>query len=121
MVDQPKAGDLRHFVHFQKRGDVEDGLGGVIPGTGSFETVFSAAAKITPARGGSEKIIAGRLAGLQTYYCTFRSHPAARLVDTSWQVLDARTGKAYQIKSPSSDYDQRNAYLDMLIDDGSVT
>ncbi|UGX87119.1 phage head completion protein [Phyllobacterium meliloti] len=121
MPKKPGAGDLKYLFSFQKRGDVDDGFGGVIVGTGPFATVFEAAARLIPMRG-SETVIAGRLNGKQPYSCTFRgSHAMARTVNNAWQLVDARTGKIYQVFSPTVDNDQNNAFLDMIIQEGAVT
>lgn len=121
MVSRVNSGDLRHLLSFQRKGDADDGFGTIIPGAGPFAEVFHAVARLTPLRGGTETIVAGRLAGVQPYTCTFRSHPAARDATTDWRIVDLRTNKIYQVKSPISDPDQKNAYLDMLIQEGAVT
>lgn len=120
MATKPGAGDLRGLYSFQKKGDVDDGFGNVTPGAGPFEQVFKAAGELKPLRGG-ETVMAGRLLGQQTYALTFRSHPQARTVTTDWRVVDVRTNKMYQIKSPASDSTQKNSFLDMLVQEGVVT
>jgi hypothetical protein len=95
-------------------------MGSIIPGIGPYETKFTAAARLTPARG-SETIVAGRLAGKQPFYCTIRSSVLARTIETNWQAVDARSGTVYAIRSPVSDADQKNAYLDMIIEEGPIT
>lgn len=121
MAKQPQAGDLRGLYSFQKRGDLDDGFGTIVPGAGPFAEVFKAAGSLLPARGGSEAITAGRLAGRQVYYFTFRSHVLARTVTTDWQIVDVRTAKIYKIKSPASDATQKSAYLDILVEEGAIT
>lgn len=118
MAKQPGAGDLRGRFDFQKHSIADDGFGN--PTVGEFQTVFSAAGRLIPLRGG-ETVLAGRLLGQQTYALSIRSSIQARTVTTDWRVIDARTGRIYQIKSPASDADQKNAYLDMLVQEGAVT
>ena len=116
---QPTAGELRGLYSFQRKTDVDDGFGTVVPGAGPFAEVFKAAGKLAPLRG-SESVVAGRLAGNQPYVLQIRSHAAARTITTDWQVVDVRSGAVYRVKSPISDADMKNAYLDMLVAAGPV-
>lgn len=117
---QPTAGELRGLYSFQRKTDVDDGFGTVVPGAGPFAEVFKSAGAMTPMRG-SEAVVAGRLAGIQPYVLRIRSNADARLVTTDWRVVDVRTSRVYQIQSPTSDADMKNAYLDMLVQEGAVT
>lgn len=119
MAKQPNSGDLHGLYSFQKRGDGNDGLGGIFPGQGPFAEVFKSAGRLVPLTG-SETIIAGRLEGRQPYRLTIRSHAAARTIDASWHIVDVRTGKGYYVKSPISDADMHNQWLDMLVQEGGV-
>ncbi len=119
---KPTAGELRGLFSFQQRGAGNDGFPGSpdIPGTGPMTEVFKSAGRLTPMRGG-EGITAGRLEGRQPYFLTFRSHTLARTIDTSWQVVDVRNNnKVYHVKSPISDADMHNQWLDMLVQEGGV-
>lgn len=117
MSNLAHTGALRNLLHFQKRGDGDDGYGNTIPESGPFATVFTAAAQLIPLRG-SETVISARLTGVQPFACTIRQFAAALDVTASWQAIDARTGTVYQIKSPPSDPDNKHAWLDMLLETG---
>lgn len=121
------AGELRYSLGFQKKGDADDGYGGVIPGAGPFETQFIAAAFLKPLHGG-EEVMAGRLAGTQTFVCRIRSSIASCAVTTAWRAVDAHAGDdengdpkiIYQVKSPPSDPDGKRVWLEMIVEVGTA-
>jgi hypothetical protein len=110
------AGPLRDRLEFQQRTTSDDGFGNTV--TGPFATVFTAAAQLTPLRGG-ETVMASRLQGMQPLVCRIRSSVASRAVTTAWQVMD-RNGVVYQVKSPPADPDGKRAWLEFLIEKGPV-
>lgn len=114
-----RAGALRDYLDFQRRGDLDNGWGDTTPGAGDWETVFSAYAAMRPLRG-SEAVMADRLGGVQPYVVTIRQHDAALQVTTAWRVVDARTGRSFAIVSPLADPDGRNAWLEFLVREGVV-
>lgn len=113
------SGALRSFIHLQKRGEVDDGFGNMVPG-GPFETQFSVYANFRSLlRGtatGVENVFADRLQGNQPFVVTVRKTAAFDDVTTAWRVADARSEdvegkflKVYNIKSPPTD--STNGYM----------
>ena len=116
-----RAGALRERLHFQKRGDLEDGWGGVTPGAGPFETVFTVSAGMRPRTGG-EEVTAARLAGRQPYVVTVRNSSQTRQVTTAWQLVDARNeNRVFAITSPLADPDGKNQWLEFLAVEGEAS
>lgn len=113
-----RAGALRERLHFQQRGDGDDGMGGGIPGAGPFATVHTVSADMRP-RTGSEAVTAARLAGRQPYIVTVRWSRQMLDVTTAWQILDARNpNRVLNILSPLVDPDGRNRWLEFLAEEG---
>lgn len=116
------SGALRSFIHFQQRGEVDDGFGNQVPG-GEFVTKFSAYANLRPLLRGSslgvEDVFADRLQGNQPYVVTVRNQSALKEVTTAWRLVDARSlvgpeedgvyNKIYNVKSPP--VDSTNGYM----------
>jgi head-tail adaptor len=115
------GGALRSFIHFQNRGEVDDGFGNMVPG-GPFVTQFSAYANFRPLLRGSasgvEDVFADRLQGNQPYIITVRNQAALQEVTIAWRIVDARSlidedeqtyKKVYNIKSPP--VDSTNGYM----------
>ena len=116
-----RAGALRERMHFQKRGDLDDGWGGVTPGAGPFETVFTVSAGMRPRTGG-EEVTAARLAGRQPYVVTVRNSSQTRAVSTAWQLVDARNEtRVFAITSPLADPDGKNQWLEFIAVEGGVS
>ncbi|MBY3255577.1 head-tail adaptor protein [Rhizobium laguerreae] len=112
------AGNLRSKLHFQKRGQSDDGYGGTV--VGEYSTVFTDAAEIIP-RMGTETVMASRLQGVQPFTIRVRSSTQTRELDATWRALDARTTTVYSIVSPPTNLDQKNAYIEMLATTGVQT
>ncbi|MBY3333749.1 head-tail adaptor protein [Rhizobium laguerreae] len=112
------AGNLRSKLHFQKRGQSDDGFGNTV--TGEFETVFTDAAEIIP-RMGTETVMASRLQGVQPFTIRVRSSTQTRELDATWRAIDARSAAVYSIVSPPTNLDQKNAYIEMLATTGVQT
>ena len=110
------AGKLRSKLHFQKRGQSDDGFGNAV--TGEFETIFTDAAEIIP-RMGNETVMASRLQGAQPVTIRVRSSTLTRVLNATWRAIDARNATVYSIVSPTSDLDQKAAYIEMLATVGS--
>ena len=88
------TGALRSFIIFQKRDEVDDGFGNLVPG-GPFKTQFSAYANLRPLLRGSavgvEDVFADRLQGNQPYVVTVRKHAALNAVTSAWRIVDVRS------------------------------
>jgi head-tail adaptor len=112
------AGKMRERLEFQKREMVDDGFGNEV--AGDFVTVFTDAAELIPLKGG-EPVIAARLSGVQPFIVRVRSSTATRDVTTAWRAIDARNApRIFNITSVAN-YDQKNAYLDMMATQGVAT
>jgi len=109
---------MRQRLHFQKRSIIDDGFGNEV--AGPFVTVFTTAAELIPLRGG-EPVQASRLVGVQPYTVRIRSCVAARDVTTSWRIVDARNAARVMNIRTVTNPDQKNAWLDLLVDDGVAT
>lgn len=119
MANHSRSGDLRQSLEFQKCTDLDDGWGQVTPGAGPFETVFTEPANLTPRTGG-EEITASRLSGRQPFVCRIRRSTRTAMVTTAWQIVDARNrDRVFAIKSPPTDPDGKNAWLEFLIELGA--
>lgn len=113
------SGALRSYIHLQRRGEVDDGFGNMVPG-GQFETQFSVYANFRSLLRGSaagvENVFADRLQGNQPFVITVRKSPAFSDVTPAWRVVDARSEdsegkftKIFNIKSPPTD--STNGYM----------
>jgi head-tail adaptor len=114
-----RAGALRERLHFQQRGNGDDGMGGPpTPGQGEFETKFTLSASMKPRTGG-EGVDAARLNGRQPYVVTVRNTKDARSITVAWQIVDARDeSRVFAVVSPPADPDGRNQWLEFLATEG---
>lgn len=113
-----RRGALKDRMHFQRRGDGNDGMGGAIPGAGAFATVHTVAAGLRPRTGG-ETVTAARLSGRQPYIVTIRWAKHMLAVTTAWQLVDARNAsRVLNIVSPLADPDGSNQWLEFLAEEG---
>lgn len=114
-----RAGALRERLHFQQRGDGDDGMGGPgMPGVGPFATVFTAAAGMKPRTGG-EGVDAARLGGTQPFVVTVRNTSKTRDITVAWQLVDARDdSRVFAVVSPPADPDGKNQWLEFLATEG---
>ncbi|WP_352688135.1 head-tail adaptor protein [Mesorhizobium australicum] len=130
MVARKGAGALNARVTFQKRGDILDEYGVPSPGLGPWQDQFSMSVRLMPyvSRRDAETVIAARLASTPLYYLTARSSVQSRSVTPAWRAIDARAGdndagqpkRAFDIKSVSNP-DEQNAYLEMLLVEGTAS
>lgn len=109
---------LRSYIHLQKRTMTDDGFGTLVPG-GPFVTQFSVYANFRPLLRGSatgvEDVFADRIDGNQPFIVTVRRSQQMLDVTTAWQMVDARNpNKKYNIKSPPSDLDNGNMWLEFI-------
>lgn len=113
-----RVDDLREKVHFQRRGEVDDGFGNTVAG-GAFETVHANwSANLKPLHG-SEAVMQSRLQGRQPYILTVRSSTETREVDESWRVVDARNSdRVFSITAPPTDPDGKRAWIEILVTAG---
>lgn len=110
---------LRYLLHFQQRGDADDGFGNVLPGQGAYETRFTVAAGMRPLRG-SEAVMAARLEGRQPYVITLRNHAAMEAVTPAWRLVDARnTNRIFDLASPLADPDGTRKWLEGIAIEGT--
>lgn len=110
---------MREKIHFQQREWADDGWGNG-GYTGPFATVFTESARLKPGLG-SETIIAARLQGTQPYTVTVRSSNRTRLVDPSWQLVDARNAdRKFNITSLVNP-DERDRYIDLVVVEGEAS
>lgn len=87
-------GALRSYIFFQKRSEVDDGFGNLVPG-GPFINQFAAYANFRPLLRGSasgvEDVFADRLQGNQPFVVTVRNQNALLEVTPAWRIVDARS------------------------------
>ncbi|MBB6224564.1 head-tail adaptor protein [Rhizobium leguminosarum] len=118
MTNSKGAGRLREKMFFQRRQLLDDGFGN--EQAGDWETIFTSAAGLTPLKG-SEPVIASRLSGVQPFVLRIRSCRAARDVTTAWRAVDVRNqSRIFNITSVAN-FDEKNAYLDMMAVQGVAT
>lgn len=112
-----RFGALRDRLHFQKRGDGDDGWGNPIPGGGDWATQFTQSAHLRPRTGG-EEVTAARLGGRQPYVVTVRNTAAMREITTNWRLVDVRdASRVLSVLSPPTDPDGKRQWLEFLAED----
>ena len=116
MAKRIGAGSRSERVTFQRREEVDDGLGNT---DGAWVDQFDEAARLQP-RTGSEPVIAARLTKIQPYTLTVRSSLRTRQITPAWRAVNARSGASYNIKAITNP-DERNADLEMLVVEGEAT
>ena len=117
MVKRSGAGALTERVHFQRRDEQDDGYGN--PVAGDWTTQFTEPARLQP-KLGSEPVLAARLTGVQPFLLVVRSSARTRGVTPAWRAVNARTGAEYNIRTVAN-VDERNAWLEMLVQEGVAT
>ncbi len=118
MAKRPSIGRMREKLHFQKRAMVDDGYGNET--AGDFATVLTVPAELVPLRGG-EGVQASRLTGTQPYIVRIHNHQAAREIAPAWRAVDARNDKRVLNIRTVTNPDQKNGWLELLVDDGVAT
>lgn len=122
------AGMLRERVLCQRKAEALDGLGNPVPGGSDWKTQFETRAGFIPKNGG-EAVLAGRLAGRQTYIALLRSSERSRSITPEWRIVDARAGFKADGKTPVrsfnvrslADPDGRRQWLELLVEEGVAT
>lgn len=127
MANRSGAGSLNAKVTFQRRENVDDGLGSI---RGMWGDQFTVAARLAPKFGGNaESLVASRLVSRQPYNLTVRASSQTRQVTATWRAYDARAGltagnngeqrpnRVFGIKTVVNP-DEQNAYLEMLVIEG---
>lgn len=117
MVKRSGAGALTERVHFKRRDEQDDGYGN--PVAGDWTTQFTEPARLQP-KLGSEPVLAARLTGVQPFLLVVRSSARTRGVTPAWRAVNARTGAEYNIRTVAN-VDERNAWLEMLVQEGVAT
>lgn len=108
------AGQLRKRVTFEREQRSADGAGGAAVKWVPELTVWGGL--ITER--GRERLEAGRLESANTAILKVRSSSAARCIDASYRAqID---GVSYQVRSIDNP-DQRNKYLEMVVERGVAT
>lgn len=112
------AGNKRVLLWFQERSLQDDGFGNMV--AGEFETRVTAAAELRPLRG-SEPVQAARLQGQQPHIAKIRSSAKARDITTAWRAVDARNNdRTFAVIAPATDDTSKNAFLEILIQEGTA-
>lgn len=109
MANPPRAGELRHRLAFDKRGQGNDGFGNTVT---SWQEQFAVSAAMRP-RGGSEAVVAARLEGRSLFGVYVRSSTQTCLITTDWRARDARRGTEYAIVHVDAVTDPAWVYLDI--------
>ncbi|WFU88985.1 head-tail adaptor protein [Rhizobium sp. CC1099] len=117
MAERPSAGRARERLHFQHRIVEPDEYGN---DKTVWETVFTTAAELIPLRG-TETVMASRLTGVQPFIVRIRSCEASRAVTPDWRAVDARNAARVLNIRTVTNPDQKNAWLDLLVDNGVAT
>lgn len=117
MATKPGAGRQREKLLFQSPDNVADEYGNEQTG---WADEFMTAAELIPLKGG-EPVLAARLSGVQPFIIRIRSCVAARAVTTAWRAVDQRNqARTFNIRSIAN-MDQKNAWLDIMVDQGVAT
>jgi head-tail adaptor len=108
------AGQLNRVMRFQKRGDSNDGFGGITPGAGPWGTVFTAHCRFV-VRSGDEMVLNNVPRGVRTVEITTRNHAGSRQVNTTWRVLDS-SDLEYAVKLVKPD--EKGAFITFVAERG---
>jgi head-tail adaptor len=109
MAERPA---LKERVHCQKRVPQTDGLGNTET---NFETQFTVWAGYRHLRG-TETVIAARLANRHPMIVSLRSMARTKLIDASWQLVDARTGDKMAVRDVTHEEDGQ--WIGLLVERG---
>jgi head-tail adaptor len=90
----PGAGDLDWRMRFEEPTSGSDGGGGVIAGWAPRFTVWAGLF----GAGGSEAVMAARLAGRALARVRIRDSRDARRITTDWRMVDARSNEVWNIR-----------------------
>lgn len=105
------AGRLKGLFLFQRRGTGDDGFGNTTA-NGEWETIFRAAARVIPLKGG-ETVINARLSGTQPVILQIRYSQDAASMDTTWRAVNERNPVEVYDITAIADFDQANRQLDV--------
>ena len=107
------AGMLRDRFAFDEPTAEPNGMGGTING---WAERWTCAAHVRYLRGG-ERVMQGRLSGVQPVVITIRASHASEAIGRDWRARDVRRGTIYNIRSivPSDD----RAMLEMTCEEGA--
>lgn len=103
---------LNEKVRFESPAPFDDGYGNTTHG---WTPEFSCRAQFIYARGG-ESVEAARLQGRSIFKVRIRQCAAARGIQQSWRMVDARRGTAYNIREIDQISDRQWVYL--LVESG---
>lgn len=112
MAKQLSAGDLYYRVAFDKRGEVEDGMGNTQSG---WVEQFQCRAAYLHKHGG-ESVMAGRLQGKHLQVITVRASSQTRQITTDWRVRDVRTGDVLNIRDVT--HETNRQWISLLCERG---
>lgn len=110
-----QAGDLTSRLRFGSRAVASDPYG---QSEGDFVDHFDRSAKIEP-RFGGEKVIADRLAGVQTVMITIPWDAETVTIAPFWRATDIDRGTAYDVKS-AVDPNGRREWIELLAQSGGA-
>jgi SPP1 family predicted phage head-tail adaptor len=114
-----KAGEMKHWIAFDKREDLtagspqDDGFGNT---EGDWQEQFVIAAGLKPLKGG-EDVLASRLTGKQPVIIWIRASARTRTITTAWRARDARDGTVYNIRT-ATDMEGDRMFIDLLCEAG---
>lgn len=89
-----RAGRLRHRLNLQQQVETQDSLGGAIITWTTTATVWGAVEALS----GSEAFIADQVQSALQVRVIVRYGSVISGIDSTWRVVDANTGRKYDIK-----------------------
>ena len=110
MTKVPGAGELNHRLSFDQRVPIDDGFGNT-DDAGDWAHRFTVSAALRP-RGGTEAVVAARLAGQNLVGVYVRSSANTRGITAGWRVRDKR-GVEYAVVHADPVTDRAWVYLDI--------
>jgi len=114
------AGSLTIRVHCQKKAAAADEFDNPVPAGGAWSTQFTVLAGFLPKTGG-EQVLAGRLAGIQTYVVTIWQSDSTRQITPGWRLVDAdNSARTFNIQS-LFDPDGKRLKLELLVQEGGAS
>ena len=90
-----RAGRLRHRLNLQEQTETQDSLGGAIITWTTTATAWGGVEALS----GSEAFVADQVNSSLQVRIVIRYGAAISAIDNTWRVVDANTGRKYDIKS----------------------
>jgi head-tail adaptor len=114
------AGQLRERVTFQRRVAGDDGMGNTTTGAwAALAGVTAISARLRPLKQ-AETVLAEGVQGRSSYEVTIRHTAAGLGINVGDRMIDTRTSRTFNVKSPPQNTDEHRKYLRILVEQGGA-